>query len=201
MCLHNCRWLQEHLRLLLQSLRAHCKAPGGAGSIWKNLEALVRATGVSGRFVWGFQTDLHFADVNLNRGMGTLQDSSRIHTGFKIPKYIATIWKIGMASTSHELLRDIANLELIGLHRFIFKRIRWKFTHFHRADLDDVVILPLGSSNHWCSWLPTTFIYRKLVGLVNNRMVYFDRQTIANMRVSRTSSHIPWGLELLGGYL
>jgi len=49
--------------MLLQSLRALCKAPGGPGSIWKYLEALVRATGVSGRFACCFRTDLHFADV------------------------------------------------------------------------------------------------------------------------------------------
>jgi hypothetical protein len=48
--------------MLLRSLRALCKASGGAGSIWKYLEALVMATGVSGRFVCGFQTDLYFAD-------------------------------------------------------------------------------------------------------------------------------------------
>ena len=48
--------------MLLQSLRALCKAPGGAGSIWKHLEALVRATGVSGRFAHGFRTELHSAD-------------------------------------------------------------------------------------------------------------------------------------------
>jgi hypothetical protein len=48
--------------MLLRSLRAPCKAPGGAGSMWKYLEALVRATGVSGRFAYGFQTELHFAD-------------------------------------------------------------------------------------------------------------------------------------------
>jgi len=52
-----------HVRMLLHSLRAHCKAPGGARSIWKYLEALVRATGVSGRFAYGFQTKLHVADV------------------------------------------------------------------------------------------------------------------------------------------
>jgi len=63
MHLHNCRCFQGHLRMLLQSLRAHCKAPGGAGSIWKYLKALVRATRVSGRFACGFRTDLHFADV------------------------------------------------------------------------------------------------------------------------------------------
>ena len=49
--------------MLLQSLRALCKAPRGAGSIWKYLEALVRATGGSGRFAYGFRTELHFADV------------------------------------------------------------------------------------------------------------------------------------------
>jgi len=48
--------------MLLHSLRAPCRAPAGAGSIWKYLEALARATGVSGRFVYGFRTDLHFAD-------------------------------------------------------------------------------------------------------------------------------------------
>jgi len=49
--------------MLLQSLRALCKAPGGPGSIWKYLQALVKATGVSGRCVCGFRTNLRFADV------------------------------------------------------------------------------------------------------------------------------------------
>jgi hypothetical protein len=49
--------------MLLHSLRALCKAPGGAGSIWKYLEALARATRVAGRFAYGFRTELHFADV------------------------------------------------------------------------------------------------------------------------------------------
>jgi len=49
--------------MLLQSLRARCKAPGGAGSTWKYLEALVRATGVSGRVAYGFRTESHFADA------------------------------------------------------------------------------------------------------------------------------------------
>jgi len=49
--------------MLLQSLRALCKAQGGSGSILKYLEALVKATGLSGRFGCGFQTDLHFAHV------------------------------------------------------------------------------------------------------------------------------------------
>jgi len=62
MHLHNCRSFQEHLRMLLQSLRAHCKAPGGPGSIWKCWEALEKATGVSGRIACGFRTDLHCAD-------------------------------------------------------------------------------------------------------------------------------------------
>jgi len=51
--------------MLLQSLRALCKAPGGAGSIWEYLEAVVRATRVSGRFAYGFRTELHFADVGV----------------------------------------------------------------------------------------------------------------------------------------
>jgi len=51
--------------MLLQSLRALCNTPGGAGSIRKYLEAVVRATGVSGRFVYGFRTKLHSADVLL----------------------------------------------------------------------------------------------------------------------------------------
>jgi hypothetical protein len=49
--------------MLLHSLRAFCKAPGRVGSIWKYLEALARATGVSQRFAYGFWTELHFADV------------------------------------------------------------------------------------------------------------------------------------------
>jgi hypothetical protein len=49
--------------MLLQSLRAFCKAAGGAGSIWKYFEALARATGVSERVAYGFRTELHFADA------------------------------------------------------------------------------------------------------------------------------------------
>jgi len=49
--------------MLLQSLRALCLAPGGPGSIWNYLGALVRSTGVSGRFVCGFRTDLLVASA------------------------------------------------------------------------------------------------------------------------------------------
>ena len=49
--------------MLLQSLRAPSLAPGGPGSIWNYLGAPVRSTRVSGRFMCGFQTDLHFADA------------------------------------------------------------------------------------------------------------------------------------------
>jgi len=49
--------------MFLQSLRALCETAGGPGSIWKYLEALVRATGECGRFACGFRTDLHFADA------------------------------------------------------------------------------------------------------------------------------------------
>ena len=51
--------------MLLQSLKALCKAPGGAGSIWEYLEAVVRAPRVSWRVAYGFRTELHFADVAL----------------------------------------------------------------------------------------------------------------------------------------
>jgi len=62
MHLHNCMCFQEHLRMLLQSLRAHCLPPPGSGSIQKYLEGLVRLPGVSGRIVCCNQTDLHFAN-------------------------------------------------------------------------------------------------------------------------------------------
>jgi len=52
--------------MLLQSLRALCKAPRRPGSICKYLEGLVQATGESGRFACGFRTDLHFADEDHN---------------------------------------------------------------------------------------------------------------------------------------
>jgi hypothetical protein len=51
--------------MLLQSLRVLCKAPGGAGSIWKYLKVLMRATRVSRRFGFGFRTELHFTDIVL----------------------------------------------------------------------------------------------------------------------------------------
>jgi len=51
--------------MLLHSLKALCNAPGGAGSIWEYLEAVVRATRVSGRVAYGFRTELHFADVQI----------------------------------------------------------------------------------------------------------------------------------------
>ena len=60
--LANCTCFPEHLRMLLQSLRALCLAPGGPGRIWNYLGAPVRSTGVSGMLACGFRTDLHFAD-------------------------------------------------------------------------------------------------------------------------------------------
>jgi len=53
--------------MLLQSLRALCLAPGGSGSVWKYLEALVRSPGVSGRIACGLRTELHFADGGRDR--------------------------------------------------------------------------------------------------------------------------------------
>ena len=52
--------------MLLQIVRALCKAPGGAGSIWKYIEALVRGTGLSGRFAYSFRTELYSSDVWFN---------------------------------------------------------------------------------------------------------------------------------------
>ena len=49
--------------MLLQSLRALCLAPGGSGSVWKYLEALVTSPRVSERIVCGFRSALHLADV------------------------------------------------------------------------------------------------------------------------------------------
>jgi hypothetical protein len=63
MHLHNGKSFQDYLRLLLQSLRLIYFDPGGPGSIWKNSAALVRSTGVSGKFSCGFQTGLVFTGV------------------------------------------------------------------------------------------------------------------------------------------
>jgi len=41
------------------------KGSSGGWNIWKYLEALARATGVSERFAYGFRTKLHSADVPL----------------------------------------------------------------------------------------------------------------------------------------
>jgi hypothetical protein len=67
--------------MLLQSLGALSKAPGGAGSIWKYLEAVVRATGVSGRFAYGFRSELHFADKAANSWFMTINKlaPTRLH--------------------------------------------------------------------------------------------------------------------------
>ena len=60
--------LKSHsiLSMLLQGLRALCLALGGLGSIWNDFGALVRSTGVSGKFACGFRTDLYFANVTLS---------------------------------------------------------------------------------------------------------------------------------------
>jgi len=63
--LHNFRYFQMHLGMLLQELRAFSLAPGGSGSVWNYLEALVRLTGVSGILVCSFRTVVHFADVEV----------------------------------------------------------------------------------------------------------------------------------------
>lgn len=63
MHIDTCRYLQESVRMLLQSRRALCETPGGSGIITQYWEALVRGAGVSGRCVCSFQTDLHIADA------------------------------------------------------------------------------------------------------------------------------------------
>jgi len=62
MYFHICSSFQEHLRILLQSLRAYSLAPGGPGGIWKYLEAQVRLTGESGRFVCGLPMYVHCSE-------------------------------------------------------------------------------------------------------------------------------------------
>ena len=49
--------------MILHSFIAFCKGPGRAGSIWKYLEALLRATGVSERFAYNFRTEFLFAGL------------------------------------------------------------------------------------------------------------------------------------------
>jgi len=51
------RLVSEHLRMLLQTLRAHCLAPGRSGSIEKYLQVLVRSPGVCGSIACCFQTN------------------------------------------------------------------------------------------------------------------------------------------------
>jgi len=62
MHLHHCRCFLQHLRKVLQNLRALCLPAEGPGSIWKYLGAQGGSTRVSGRLAWGFQTNVHFAD-------------------------------------------------------------------------------------------------------------------------------------------
>jgi hypothetical protein len=86
-----CRCFQEHLRMLLQSLRALCYAPGGPGSIWNHLGAPVRSAGTSGRFVCGFRTDLHFADVIVKSHVHRLDSHLGIYVSLYLCVCIATL--------------------------------------------------------------------------------------------------------------
>jgi hypothetical protein len=74
--------------MLLQYLRALSKAAGGAGSIWKYIKALARATGVSGRFAYGFRTELHFADEELTPGFSVTPKNRAIAKGIIVPEHI-----------------------------------------------------------------------------------------------------------------
>jgi hypothetical protein len=63
--------------MLLHCLRAHSKAPGGVVSIWRYLETLTRATGVSGRFAYSFRTELHFADLEMINQVDTPETAEK----------------------------------------------------------------------------------------------------------------------------
>jgi hypothetical protein len=49
--------------MLILTLGVHWKDPVRAGSLWNNVHVLVMATRVSGRCEYGFQAELHFAEV------------------------------------------------------------------------------------------------------------------------------------------
>lgn len=66
--------------MILDSLRAYCKTPGGPGSILRCSNELVRATGVSGRIVYGVGTNLHFANVGIQSSERS-QESDSLITG------------------------------------------------------------------------------------------------------------------------
>jgi len=51
--------------MVWKSLKTLCLVSGRPGGIWNYLGAPVRSMGVSRRFVCGFWTDLHCADVGL----------------------------------------------------------------------------------------------------------------------------------------
>jgi len=87
MHLHNCRCFREHLRMLLQSLRALRKAPAGPGSVRKYSEALVKATGVSWRFTCSFRTNLHLLmnPMNAFRRMVTVGQYATVFVYNMIP--------------------------------------------------------------------------------------------------------------------
>jgi len=55
---------QKHPRMFLQHLKSLCLALEKSGSIWNYFGALVKLIRLSGRFVYGLQTALHFADGN-----------------------------------------------------------------------------------------------------------------------------------------
>jgi hypothetical protein len=51
---HNSRYFQQHLRIVMQSLRAQSLAPGESGCVYKYSNALVRMPGVSGSIMCCF---------------------------------------------------------------------------------------------------------------------------------------------------
>lgn len=62
--LHICRHFQKHMRPLLHSLEELRFDPDGPRTIWTSIGALLKSTGVSGRYAYGIRTGLHSADIH-----------------------------------------------------------------------------------------------------------------------------------------
>jgi len=64
LCLHNCRWFQEHQRMLFHRLRALCPAPADPTTFWNHWDALVISTKAAWRFGCFLWINLYSADVS-----------------------------------------------------------------------------------------------------------------------------------------
>ena len=121
MQLHNCRCFLEHLRMLLQSLRAPCLAPGGSGSIKKYLETLLRSPRVSRRIACCVQTDLHFADESSGRHWETTYHAWR--TSFSwLEVHSSVVWVKTAALSRGKPMSASSNLERMKV--LILERVK-----------------------------------------------------------------------------